>query len=128
MHQHFKKMLILVASGPLIMVGLMIALPVTGNTEPDIPFTYSMGMSKYISNCSACHGKWGHGTKSGPPLLHPYYKPSHHNDAAFYRAALKGVRAHHWNFGDMPPVKGIKKHDLDSIVPFIRWLQRANGV
>ena len=60
--------------------------------------------------------------------MHGFYKPSHHGDAAFYRAALKGVRAHHWNFGDMPPVAGAQTQDLDAIVPYIRWLQKEKGI
>lgn len=98
-----------------------------GNT-PKVPFTYSVGLKKFQTLCSGCHGKWGHGTKQGPPLMHAYYKPSHHNDSTFYRAARKGVKAHHWKFGDMPKVKGITTEDMDAIIPLVRWLQRENGV
>lgn len=85
-------------------------------------------MKKFQNLCSECHGEWAKGTKKGPPLLHRYYIPSHHGDNAFYRAALTGVRAHHWNFGDMPPVVGATKQDLDVIVPFVRWLQKQSGL
>lgn len=60
--------------------------------------------------------------------MHGFYKPSHHGNAAFYRATLQGVRAHHWQFGDMPKVEGVTAEDMDSIVPFIRWLQQEKGL
>ena len=63
-----------------------------------VPFTYAKGVKLYRQNCSSCHGRSLEGTKQGPPLLHPFYKASHHDDSAFYRAALKGVKAHHWQF------------------------------
>ena len=96
--------------------------------EPTVPFVYSVGFSKFQQYCSACHGKWGDGTKQGPPLMHPFYVPSHHNDASFYRAALHGVKAHHWQFGDMPKISGVTEKDMNSIVPYIRWLQHERGV
>ena len=94
----------------------------------NVPFKYAVGKRKYQENCSSCHGTWMEGTKNGPPLLHGFYKPSHHNDSAFYRAALKGVPAHHWKFGDMPKVEGDTVRDMDRIVPFIRWFQQEKGL
>ena len=41
---------------------------------------------------------------------------------------MKGVQAHHWPFGDMPPVPGITKRSMDKIDPHVRWLQRENGI
>ena len=49
-------------------------------------------------------------------------------DVAFVRAAKLGVRQHHWRFGNMPPVDGIKDQELASIIFYIRELQRANGI
>ena len=100
----------------------------TSTQNPRVPFKYSLGKQKYQETCSQCHGHWGEGTKQGPPLMHPFYKPSHHADRAFYRAALKGVQAHHWEFGDMPAIAGITREDMDKIIPFIRWLQREKGI
>ena len=95
---------------------------------PRVPFQYSLGVQKYQKMCSSCHGQWLEGTGMGPPLLHPFYKPSHHGDPSFYRAALQGVKAHHWEFDDMPAVPGATKQDMDAIIPFIRWLQREKGL
>lgn len=99
-----------------------------GLKTPRVPFRYGLGMKRFRTLCASCHGKWADGTEQGPPLLHDFYKPSHHGDAAFYRAALQGVQAHHWTFGDMPRVEGATTKDVDKIVPFIRWLQKAHGI
>jgi hypothetical protein len=97
-------------------------------STPKVPFKHALGMKKYQKNCSSCHGKWIEGTKNGPPLLHGFYKPSHHNDRAFYRAVLKGIFEHHWKFGAMPRIEGITVKDMDKIVPFLRWLQQEKGL
>lgn len=89
-----------------------------------IPFIYAKGQMLFDKNCSSCHGVDLNGSDIGPPLLHPYYKPSHHGDEAFYKAALNGARAHHWKFGDMPPVQGMTKEKLKSIVPYVRYFQK----
>jgi mono/diheme cytochrome c family protein len=104
--------------------------PITGLPKnPHIPFQFGLGMQKFQEKCSACHGKWAEGTADkGPPLVHPYYEPSHHDDDSFFRAALSGVQAHHWHFGNMPPVEGITKQDIGRIVQFIRWWQKENGI
>ena len=60
--------------------------------------------------------------------MHAFYKPSHHSDAAFYRAARKGVKAHHWKFGDMPPIPNATTRDMEQIITFIRWLQKERGI
>lgn len=93
-----------------------------------VPFKHGLGMKKFKASCAACHGEWAEGTEQGPPLIHGFYKPSHHSDTAFYRAALTGVQAHHWQFGNMPPVEGITRKDMDRIIPYIRWLQKEKGV
>jgi mono/diheme cytochrome c family protein len=104
--------------------------PITGLPKnPKVPFQFGLGMQKFQQKCSACHGKWAEGTaKNGPPLVHQYYVPSHHDDNSFFRAARSGVNAHHWNFGNMPPVQGITNQDIGQIVQFIRWWQRENGI
>jgi len=97
--------------------------------NPSVPFTYSLGLQTFQNKCAACHGQWAEGVaKKGPPLVHPYYRPSHHPDYSFYRAAMSGVKQHHWHFGDMPPVDGITKKDVAAILRFIRWWQVQNGI
>lgn len=87
-----------------------------------------MGQIAFQENCVSCHGKKGAGTDQGPPLIHKIYEPSHHADFAFQRAAQQGVRAHHWRFGDMPPVEGVTDKQVEWITRYIREVQRANGI
>ncbi len=87
-----------------------------------------LGKSDFEDNCAACHGENAAGTSNGPSFIDPIYRPAHHPDAAFVRAATKGVQAHHWNFGNMPVPGEIKKYELARIIAYVRALQRANGV
>ncbi len=70
----------------------------------------------------------GRGTNMGPPLVHKIYEPSHHADFAFMRAAMQGVRAHHWKFGNMPKISDATPDDVTQIIPYVRWLQRQAGI
>ena len=89
----------------------------------------SAGETLFEANCASCHGRNAAGQDGvAPPLVHVIYEPNHHGDAAFHMAAQRGVRAHHWPFGDMPPVKGVDGEDIDKIVAYVRALQRANGI
>lgn len=97
--------------------------------EPiNVPAEFQLGEVKFNTLCARCHGPQGSGTTQGPPLVHKIYEPSHHGDAAFHRAALNGVRAHHWQFGDMPKIDGVTSSDVDQIVKYVRWLQRQAGI
>ena len=88
-----------------------------------------VGERLFNAKCVACHGETGVGVEgSGPPLVHKIYEPSHHADEAFQRAVQQGVRAHHWGFGDMPPVEGLTRGDVKMIVTYIREIQRENGI
>ncbi len=86
------------------------------------------GRALFDKNCATCHGAQGKGSSNGPPLVHRIYEPNHHGDGAFYRAAAQGVRAHHWQFGNMPPIAGVTTRDVEQIIAYIRALQRANGI
>ncbi len=86
------------------------------------------GKALFEANCAQCHGADMRGTAKGPPLLHPYYRPAHHADLAFYWAVEKGVRQHHWHFGDMPPVPGLSRADVTDIIAYVRQSQRAAGI
>lgn len=88
-----------------------------------------IGQLGFEAKCAACHGVNAAGQDGvAPPLVHIIYEPSHHGDEAFQRAVALGVQAHHWPFGDMPPVEGITRGDVTMIVAYIRELQRANGI
>ncbi len=86
------------------------------------------GEEQFLANCLACHGKYARGTKSGPPLVHDIYNPGHHPDDAFYLAAQKGVRQHHWPFGNMPAQRQVGRSEVRAIIQYVRELQVANGI
>jgi len=92
------------------------------------PAEFQVGEAKFAANCSVCHGQAGVGTSQGPPLVHKIYEPNHHGDAAFQRAAANGVKAHHWEFGNMPRIETVTSEDIDQIVRYVRWLQRQAGI
>ena len=88
-----------------------------------------IGKTGFDAICAACHGKNAAGRNGmGPPLVHKIYEPSHHGDESFQIAAQRGVRSHHWRFGNMPPVEGLTRADVAAIVTYVRELQRANGI
>ena len=87
------------------------------------------GKVAFDENCASCHGKNAAGSNgNGPPLVHKIYEPGHHGDMSFVLAAKKGTRAHHWRFGNMPPVEGITDTQIKNIIAYVRKLQRANGI
>ena len=88
-----------------------------------------IGKSAYATKCASCHGENAVGQEGvAPPLVHKIYEPSHHGDESFQRAVALGVRAHHWSFGDMPPVEGLARAEVAMIVAYVRELQAANGI
>jgi len=102
----------------------VISGPVIASEDIEIPFHLARGQVLYEKYCSSCHGLQLDGSDKGPPLIHPFYKPSHHGDKSFYRAVLQGIRQHHWNFGDMQPVEGMTPKKMDSLVPYVRFYQQ----
>lgn len=98
-----------------------------------LPDEYSeaakIGKQAFNAKCADCHGVNAQGQRGvAPPLVHVIYEPGHHGDESFQRAVSMGVRAHHWPFGNMPPVDGMTRADVAMIVAYIRELQRANGI
>ena len=88
----------------------------------------SKGEALFNANCSKCHGVRGTGTDKGPPLVHRIYHPNHHSDLSFHWAVERGVTAHHWRFGNMPPIKGLTPQDVDLIIKYVRDLQKEAGI
>ena len=111
-------------SGSDTQAGLMAASIVV----PQLSGLAQQGEAEFNENCAACHGINLAGTTQGPTLIHSLYRPGQHGDGAIASAAMNGVRAHHWRFGDMPPVEGITAQKLTVIIANIRAVQQANGV
>jgi cytochrome c2 len=108
----------------LVLSAVFAAATVSAADEIEIPFEMARGQLLYEKYCSSCHGLQLDGSDQGPPLVHPFYKPSHHSDKSFYRAVLQGTKQHHWNFGDMKPVEGMTPKKMDAVIPFVRYYQR----
>lgn len=95
---------------------------------PALSAAAAEGGKLFEANCVACHGRNAGGSQQGPPLVHKIYEPGHHADMSFFRAVGRGVKAHHWTFGDMPPIDGLTGEDVRRIVAYVRELQIANGI
>ncbi len=89
---------------------------------------YLRGMNLFQESCSQCHGQKATGNDDGPPLIHEVYYPYHHPDFSFRVAIKRGVPAHHWHFGDMPPVPDLVEADVENIICYVRSLQRDSGL
>ena len=100
----------------------------TNITVPALSAQAVAGQQVFNTTCVLCHGVNAAGTNQGPPLVHKIYEPGHHADFAFRNAVNQGVPAHHWNFGNMPPVPGISEQEVEQIICYVRELQRANGI
>lgn len=114
--------------GGMMEMGMGGSIDTTGLRSLTIPAEHQRGLELYDQTCAVCHGEAGLGTTQGPPLIHIVYEPNHHADAAFILAAERGVRAHHWRFGDMPPQPTVTRDEVLAITAYIRWLQRQAGV
>ncbi|MAQ82072.1 MAG: cytochrome C [Maritimibacter sp.] len=104
--------------------------PIVTVTLPEALSTRAeLGARAFDAVCADCHGDNAAGRMGyGPPLVHKIYEPSHHGDMAFQLAVQNGVRAHHWQFGNMPAQDGLTQADVGNIVAYVRELQRTNGI
>ena len=101
--------------------------------EVKVPAEFSpnanVGKAIFEAKCSVCHGQNAAGQNGiAPPLVYQIYEPGHHGEGAFVSAALNGVTAHHWNFGNMPKIEGVTAGDIKLVTAYIRELQRENGI
>ncbi len=131
------------ASLPLLIV-LLVALiacgesaaPHTGHGGSQQPFAAPtelteaarQGETLFNTNCAQCHGQAAAGTNLGPTFIDRVYHPGHHGDAAFHLAVVRGVRQHHWTFGNMLPVPGVTETEVSQIVCYVRHLQLSAGI
>ena len=122
----------IMAGGVALLVSNFLGLNKSSRSAVVEPTTLSplavTGKALFEKSCKSCHGARGGGTDNGPPFVHDIYNPGHHPDEAFIFAAQNGVRAHHWKFGNMPPIAGVSGEDVRAIVQYVRELQQANGI
>lgn len=115
--------IIFAVSQTVIAEGMYIPRP-----SPGLMPNAAAGQALYQENCASCHGADLNGSDKGPPFLHRVYEPSHHADLAFQLAAKNGVRAHHWQFGDMKPVPAVTPDDVAHITAYVRAEQSKAGI
>lgn len=96
--------------------------------SPGLMANPGVGKTLFEKHCAACHGADLKGSDKGPPLLHRIYEPSHHADAAFQLAVRNGVRAHHWQFGDMAPLPQVTPDEVAHVTAYVRAEQRKVGI
>ena len=114
-------------------VPLLIACEPRPSTVPGfdpgpVPAELVEGERRYNRNCRPCHGPFGTGGDTGPPLVHEIYEPGHHSDAAFSLAITRGVRGHHWTFGNMPAMPEMDTTEIAGVTAYVRWLQQKAGI
>lgn len=97
-------------------------------TVPELSPAAQQGAKAFKTVCAQCHGDNASGSDKGPPLVHDFYNPGHHADGAFFTAVKRGVQAHHWPFGNMPPQPSVSEKQVSEIVQYVRELQQANGI
>lgn len=130
-HRHSRLQLCLLT---LVIVAAAISLPVAAQSiqvpqpSPGLMPNPAAGKALFEKSCASCHGASLQGSDKGPPMLSKIYAPSHHGDASFQLAVKNGSRAHHWKFGDMPPVPGIRPDDVAHITAYVRMQQRKAGI
>lgn len=103
----------------------------TGQSEFAIPVQdpalVAEGEVLYRASCAACHGSDLRGTEIGSSQLSVVYQPGHHSDESYMNAMFNGVPAHHWNFGNMPPISNLTPDDAERIIAYVREIQRIEG-
>lgn len=99
----------------------------TDGGQPVDEDVLATGEALYEQRCAECHGADLRGTDRGPSHLSIVYEPSHHADAAFLLAVRRGARAHHWGYGDMPPIPGLDDGQVAAITAYVRSVQQREG-
>ena len=119
-------------AGAAALVGGLVLIAACGGGGEDrpasTPFSGLDGRVLYGQACTSCHGADLQGTDQGPPLIDSIYRSGHHADASFLLAVRRGVRSHHWGFGNMPPIDGLTDEQVEAIVEFVREQQRLAGI
>jgi len=130
-----RKIVLLVVAAVLVTAAILFLVPGPGRpplrkaVATRTPLAVMIkGRALFVQNCMICHGRNAKGTDKGPPLVHRIYAPNHHGDIAFYAAVERGVRQHHWRFGDMKRLPNIQREKVAQIIAYVRSLQKKEGI
>ena len=119
-------------AGAAALVGGLVLITACGGGGEDrpasTPFNGLDGRVLYGQACASCHGADLQGTEQGPTFIDSIYRSGHHADSAFPLAVRRGVRSHHWGFGNMPPIDGLTHEQVEAIVQYVREQQRQAGI
>lgn len=86
------------------------------------------GRSAFERECAACHGPMGAGTDNGPNLISARYGPAEMADDLIRSAVLNGVPQRTNAHPGMPALAHLDQRGTDSILRFLREVQRASGI
>lgn len=86
------------------------------------------GRLAFERECASCHGSTGGGTENGPNLIAARYGPSEMADALIRGAVLNGVPQRSAAHPGMPALPQLRPQELDSVLRFLREIQRANDI
>lgn len=113
-----------------VVIAVAVLVATACSNDDPLPTTAGSGAGAdlYDQSCAACHGTDLRGTARGPSHLSQVYAADHHPDASFRAAISQGSAAHHWDFGDMPPVDGLSDDEIDLIIAYIRDQQETHGL
>ncbi len=128
-----KKQIYLALSLPILLAACDNGDPTERQQASHLPpegFTGDaiQGKTLFRQYCWTCHGNNALGSDKGPALVDNIYRPAHHADLAFHWAVSKGVRQHHWRFGDMAPLPDVTPEQVGHIISFIRLAQQRAGI
>lgn len=98
-------------------------------TIPQLGQLEQRGRKLFNGTCAECHGADARGgSKSGPPLMHPYYRSKLISDDDIRRIIRLGAPQRLWKFGFMPSQPDIDPAEAEAIVAFYNALRGANGL
>ncbi len=128
-----NKQTYLALSRPILLVACENVDPAEGQQVNHLPSDNFIGDAMrgkglFRQYCLACHGNNALGSDKGPALVDNIYRPAHHADLAFHWAASKGVKQHHWRFGNMPPIPDVTPEQLAHIISFVRLAQQRAAI
>ncbi len=115
-------------AGAVVVTAAMPLGACSGDDSQPATAASGAGAEIYEQSCASCHGSDLRGTDRGPSHLSQVYAPDHHPDASFRAAIISGARAHHWGFGDMPPVEGLSDDEIEVVIAYVRDQQQAHGL